>query len=128
MAKYGRAAVRATELLRAGAAASPPDAWATAVRQLFPRSSSARDKGCPRGAYLGLCEDGFVLGVEPGSYTRSVLNKRYAVRAARLLHERPDLAADPDTLWLRAVPGDRKEPNGQMEVVVALWRANLLEA
>jgi len=128
MAKYGVAAVRATQLLRRRRAVSPVEAWERAVREVFPGSPSAQAKGCPRGAYLGLCEDGFERGVDPGSYTRSVLNKRYAVRAANVLRERPELLGDESALWRHAVRGEEKAPNGQMEIVIALRRANLLEA
>jgi hypothetical protein len=46
---------------------------------------SAQKKGCPRGAFLGLCEEGLVKGIPAGNYTTSKDNKAYAVRAAELL-------------------------------------------
>ena len=61
MGKYGDAAVQATNLIRQGGY-HPRDAWKTAVRHQFPTQKSAREKGCPRAAYLGLCEAGIVRG------------------------------------------------------------------
>jgi hypothetical protein len=126
--KYGKAAVRATQLILSGDALSPPTAWAKAVREVFQGSASSQEKGCPRSAYLGLCESGLIRDVEPGSYTRSILNKRYAVRAVALLRAQPALAADPVGLWRRVVGGETKQPNNQIDVVIALWRAGLLES
>ena len=56
-------------------------------RRSIPTSVSAQKKGCPRGAFLGLCEDGLVKGIPAGNYTVSKDNKAYAVRAAELLIE-----------------------------------------
>lgn len=126
MGSYGSAAVRATELLRARDVSSPRDAWAKSVRREFPRSVASREKSCPRDAFLGLCEDGRVRGVRPGSYTRSRLNKLYTLQAVKILRAHPNLASDELTLWNRVMNGRKKTPNNQMEVVVALWRRRLL--
>ena len=121
MAKFGDAAVLATRFYRSGATKSPERAWESAVREVFPDSKSCQEKSCPRGAYLGLCEEGLVHGVPSGSYTRSKLNKSYAVSAVSLLRARPRLAENADTLWQLAVGESRKVHNGQMDVVLALW-------
>ncbi|MFF0913304.1 DUF6979 family protein [Brevibacillus sp. NPDC003359] len=39
----------------------------------------------PRWLTLELCEEGFVRGIEPGNYTKSLDNKTYALQAAELL-------------------------------------------
>lgn len=66
------------------------------------------------------------MGVAPGSYTRSVLNKGYALRALGALRRSPTLAADKGELWRTATNGQEIESNSQMEVVTALWKAGLL--
>jgi len=38
-------------------------------------------KGCPRGAFLELCEAGMIKGIASGKYTRSKRNKEYAIDA-----------------------------------------------
>ena len=37
---------------------TPVDAWARAVVKKFPDSISSQLKGCPKNAFLGLCDDG----------------------------------------------------------------------
>jgi len=80
-----------------------------------------RDKGCPKGAFLGLCEEGLVRGIPRGLYTQSRKNKEYAVRAVRLLKEGQYAPKDPFVLWSRVMAGDPKNYNQQMDVVLALW-------
>ena len=125
MREYGDVAVGATELARGGL--QPSEAWEEATRTIFPHSQSLQDKGCPRGAFLGLCEDGRVAGVPAGTYTRSRDNKGYALRAVELLAAEPGLAdAGPKALWERVMDGQPKAYNSQMDVVLALWQRGLL--
>jgi hypothetical protein len=70
MQEYGKVAIQATELSRLGGF-QPRAAWDRAIQTVFPDSTSLQDKACPRDAYLGLCENGLVVGVPPGMYTRS---------------------------------------------------------
>ena len=126
MTKYGEVATRAVGLLLWEPDTSPVEAWASAAARVFPDSPSSREKGCPKSAFLGLCEEGIVAGVSPGSYTRSVLNKEYAVRGLGALRSLPELATDPRQLWLTATNGKHVQPNSQMEVLTALWDAGLV--
>lgn len=126
MTRYGDAAIRAVALIRNGDKESPIRAWDTAIAEAFPQSKSSREKGCPRSAFLGLCESGRVKGVPAGTYTRSKKNKEYALIAMDLLKQNPALASDLSLLWNRVLAGESKAPNHQMAVVSALWTANLL--
>ncbi len=127
MNAYGRVAVRAVELVRDGDRGSPVEAWESAVWEVFPDSASSREKSCPRGAFLGLCEEGIVAEVPAGSYTRSRDNKGYAVSAAAFLAREPALAnASPRTLWSRVLAGHSKRHNSQMDVVLALHQRGWL--
>ncbi|MBM4306311.1 MAG: hypothetical protein FJ123_06185 [Deltaproteobacteria bacterium] len=126
MAKYGDAAIKATRFLLTGQANSPPEAWSSAVRAMFPISISSQQKGCPKTTYLGLCEDGLIKGVPPGKYTRSSKNKCYAVDAVKLLKQEPTLADDQEMLWSKVVKGEKKKPNNQMDVVISLWKKDLI--
>lgn len=126
MGKYGEVALRATSYLKHQSVVTPQDAWRKAVKEVFPGSNSSQNKGCPRGAYLGLCEEGMVSGVPEGSYTRSCDNKRYAIDAVRALSRQPSLANDRIELWSRIMSGLIKKENSQMDVVVELWRAGLI--
>ena len=120
---YGQAAIKATNMQHNGEYNSPRAAWGKAVEVVFPDSPSSQDKGCPRCAYLGLCEDGLVKGVPRGNYTNSEDNKRYAVNAVSELRKNPNLTSE--ELWERVAPKGKTE-NSQMDVVLALWKNNLI--
>lgn len=126
MGKYGKAAVRARNLLTAGGTSDPVSAWTQATREVFPNSPSSQKKGCPRGAFLGLCADGLVSGVASGNYTRSKDNRRYAREAVALLSQAPELAESPDELWKRVMRGEEKVENSQMDVAISLWQAGAI--
>jgi hypothetical protein len=127
MKAFGEVAIQATELVRSGACRAAPEAWELAGRDVLQQSASLQDKSCPKGAYLGLCEEGMVIGVPAGDYTRSKDNKGYAVRALKLLQEEPALAnIGPSSLWKHVLGGMSKTHNSQMDVVLALWHSGLL--
>src|SRR5947209_4822927 len=111
--KYGQAA-----LLAAKSSGKPMDRWLSATATIFPKSPSSQVKGCPKGAFLGLCEDGCVQGIEPGTYTTSKDNKRYAMRGLALLQEGHP-ADNPRVLWASVMNGTKKAHNSQMDVLLA---------
>lgn len=75
---------------------------------------------------LGLCEEGLVPGAAAGSYTRSVLNKRYGLRALAALRLRPELLEDDTKMWAIASDSSGISSNYQLDVVRALWVARLI--
>lgn len=119
--KFGLAAVKAADLAMRGL--HPSDAWGAVANTVFPDSPSSQVKGCPKSAFLGLAEEGYIVGIPPGRYTTSVDNKRYAVDALRLLQRNDKLADNPQELWRQVMKGEIKVHNHQMNVVTALWRA-----
>jgi hypothetical protein len=122
--RYGEAALIATRQA-ASLKVTPAARWESAMATLYPTSPSARRKGCPRGAFLGLCEERLVKGIPAGHYTSSIDNKDYAVRAAALLTEGKQYWST-TALW-RAVTNDlAKTHNSQMDVVLALWKNDLI--
>jgi hypothetical protein len=126
MANYGDAAVRAARLAQ-DQHLGPEDAWRRAAAVTFPNSVASQVKGCPKGAFLGLCEAGLVKGIPRGDYTRSQMNKQYAVNAVAALRRSPSLAQDRTALWKSALgSAAEKNHNGQMDVVVALWTSGLI--
>jgi hypothetical protein len=126
MGKYGRTAEIAVQLVAKNGSVTPREALDSAALTMFPNSSSSRTKGCPRGSFLGLCEMGVVQNVAAGSYTGSVENKDYAVRALQILRSNPALSSDKRTLWQTVTDGAGKAPNGQMDVVTTLFRSGLV--
>lgn len=127
MNKYGQTAVDAVKMYRQRRFDSPVSAWEHVAGIIFVGKKSSIAKACPKNAFLGLCEEGLVRGIPAGKYTRSRLNKDYALRAVKLLRKNPDLASDPKLLWRRVMDGEEKQHNGQMDVVVALWKAGLID-
>ena len=118
MSQYGEAACLAAEKARNGM--EPEQAWEKSVKEV-----ASQDKDCPRCAFLGLAEDGLIVGIPSGSYTRSRDNKRYAIEGVKLLRKEPDLCDNRSEMWRRIMrnePDKNKTPNNQMEVVAALWK------
>ena len=91
----------------------------------MPASAIARRKGRPRGAFLGLCEEGLGRGVPAGHYGASADNKSYAVGAAALLTEGKQ-SWSTSALWQAVEPDPEKTHNSQMDVVLALWKNDLI--
>lgn len=95
------------------------------MERLYPTSPTARKKGSPRGAFLGLCEEGLVKGIPPGSYAATRENKGYAVRAVALLAEGTQQWST-SALWRAVTDNSEKAHNSQMDVVMALWKNDLI--
>lgn len=126
MRSYGAAAIAAVKRYNQSDTSDVIAAWEGAVRVEFAGSESGQEKGCPRGAFLGLCAEGFVAGVPPGDYTDSVKNRRYAVTAARLIRANRALTSNRDELWRQCTAPVIIGENGQLDVVLALWDAGFL--
>ena len=124
MSKYGELACMAAASCNRGV--SPRDAWERNAKKVFPTQEASRKKGCPKSTFLGLAEEGLIVGVKPGHYTTSKKNKKYAIRAHEILCSNESLAADPIALWTIVMDGDQKVPNEQMEVVISLWKKGLI--
>jgi hypothetical protein len=128
MNKYGVVAIKAVELLSMVEQSEPLTAWNTAASDVFGEGTWAQRKGCPKNAFLGLCEEGLIRGVPKGNYTyrSDSLNKAYAVEAVELLRVNPELANDRNGLWEEVMKGVKKSQNSQMDVVLALWNNDLI--
>ena len=123
--KYGLAARKAVDLMVIGDATSPKNAWEKAVKEVF-KKEVYREKGCPRAAFLGLCEDGLIKNITPGNYTKSLKNKSYAVKAVQLLKKNPELRYNKKLLWEKIIIGKKISHNYQLDVVINLWENNLI--
>ena len=125
--RYGEAAVCAAKLCQDNRH-DPVEAWRLAVQEYI-ATQSGRAKGCPKGAFLGLCSRGKILGINPGNYSRSVDNRDYALTAVKILQEQSGVAElSAPELWDKVMTRHNKSivPNGQMEVVLALWHEGLI--
>jgi hypothetical protein len=122
--KYGEAALIAARMETYGKAITPAARWDQATARLYPTSPSAQRKSCPRDAFLGLCEAGLIKGIPAGQYTRSDKNKTYATRAVALLDAGTHKTVT--TLWAEVTDGEPIHHNSQMDVVLALWKNDLI--
>jgi hypothetical protein len=122
--RYGEAALMAA---RQGAPAdiNPVARWESAMEKLYPTSAAARKKACPRGTFLGLCEEGLVIGIPAGRNTTSKDDKAYAVRAVALLTEGTQHCST-SALWRAVTNGAEKAHNSQMDIVLALWNNDFI--
>lgn len=126
--RYGDVAVAAAKMCNSNKL-DPCEAWVLAAQNGFPTSPSSQKKGCPRGAFLGLCNEGLVRGVSKGKYSRSVLNSCYAVTAVEILQTLDGQRLDRNELWdaVMAKTGKQIQHNYQMDVVLALWDKQLID-
>ena len=132
MGKYGSTAIRTATLLAAGAE-SAEGAWSEVAAKVFPDAPEARKKTCPREAFLGLCQEGLLVGV-PHTVCRREdgrRNRLYSVTAANLLATDAELAVKGKReLWRRVLEHTGSDPNKraneQMDVVLSLWDAGMI--
>ncbi len=122
--KYGEAALIAARMETHGKAITPAARWDQATAKLYPTSPSAQRKGGPRFAFLSLCEAGLVKGIPAGQYAPPNRAKAYALRAVALLSAGTHKTTT--TLWAEVADGEDIPHNSQMDVVLALWKNNLI--
>ena len=123
--RYGEAALMAVRMDAHGKSLTPQERWDDAVKKLYPITPAGRKKSAPRLAFLGLCEAGLVRGIHGDAFASATnKNKTYAVAAAKLL-----VAGTHKTvtqLWSAVTQGEDIPHASQMDVVLALWKNNLI--
>ncbi|SHO56980.1 DUF6979 family protein [Vibrio quintilis] len=124
MNKYGKVAVQAVKTAQTGI--HPVKAWKQAAAYEFGECKASAEKGCPKSSFLGLAEEGLIQDIPGGNYTKSEINKRYALELLRLLKQEPELVHHKSVLWKKACGSDTKRHNGQRDVVIGLWCEGLL--
>lgn len=127
--KYVQAAINAVHYVETKKFVDPVEAWSFATGELFGEGSWGQRKGCPKTAFLGLCEDGYVKGIPQGRYNHkeNSLNKRYAINTVKLFHEDPSMAHENSKkLWSVVTEGKVIKPNYQVDIVKALWRKGMI--
>jgi len=122
--RYGEAALIAARQGSSGIA-DPAARWESAMHQLYATSATSRKKISPRGAFLGLCEEGLVKGIPAGQYNASKDHKAYALQAAALLAE-GTRSWSTSALWQAVTNDPEKKHSSQMDVVLALWKNGLI--
>ena len=119
--KYGDVAIKAASLVDKEWF-TPREAWNKAASEVFENSPSSAQKGCPRTAFLSLCELGLVKGVAKGFYVKSNSNKEYTISAYhKLLNSREKFSRS--ELWKTV---SDKTHNSQIDVLFGLYIQGLL--
>lgn len=126
MGKYGQTAIKAVNLIQRIPDLSPDEAWEKAAIDIFGKAALNQTKKCPKGVFLGLCEEGLVKGVVRGEYTKSKMNKQYAIKGLKLINEEPILCENENLLWIKVIGGSGKKYNFQMDVVISLRKEELI--
>lgn len=124
--QYGLAAIDAVNLMKNGIVENPRIAWEEALSKYCERGSFAWEKGCPRGTFLGLCEEGYIKGIPKGKYTNSKKNKAYGIEAVKALKKNPLFINDSIKLWQQIPNRTAQNQNGQLDVVIALWNEDMI--
>lgn len=77
--KYGQVALLyAKELIETKQLPSK-EGWEAKARLVFTKNSFV-EKGCPKDCFLGICEEGLIVGIPKGKYTNSKKNRLMASR------------------------------------------------
>jgi hypothetical protein len=129
MADFGTVAVNVAKRWAENKSIDPHKVWAEECLKAGLSDSLVR-KGCPKGTFLGLCEEELVKDIDKGNYTKSIKNKSYGLAAVKILAKNPSLTNSPYELWdaiLEEVPDRCQTPNHQMDVVIELWVNNLIK-
>ncbi len=121
--RYGEAAIL-TARAEAEYRSHPGDRWSEVVAKLYPTSPTAQRKGGPRQAFLSLCEAGLIKGIPAGQYAAPHRGKTYATRAVSLLEAGTHTSIN--SLWAEVTDGEDVPHASQMDVVMALWKNNLI--
>lgn len=132
MNQFGVAAVNAANLIQQTPQLLPEDAW-DQVMAATSLSASTVCKCCPREAFIGLADSGLIYGTTPLRKVAVGWNGIYAIVGVAILRNiqatRTRQKGDADQLWsyvMNALSPKSVDQNNQMEVVLALWAANLI--
>ncbi|WP_238653205.1 DUF6979 family protein [Paenibacillus piscarius] len=68
MSKYGLAAIKAASLIKDEPGCTPLNGWNQSTNELYGENTHSQRKGCPKNAFLGLCEEGLIRGISKGNY------------------------------------------------------------
>ncbi|EPY6430836.1 DUF6979 family protein [Clostridium sporogenes] len=81
MNKYAQIAINAVKRINSDSSIDPKLAWEIEANKMFGEKKASARKGCPKNAFLGLCQEGLIKGIPKGIYNTkpNSLNKKYAL-------------------------------------------------
>lgn len=125
MNKYAQVAINTVEKIKINPNLNPKDAWKIEAALIFGEGTHSYKKGCPKGSFLGLCEEGLIEDIPSGKYTNSECNKRYAIEAVNYLKKNGGNITVAE-LW-NAIGNEGKRQNQQMSIVIELFNRNMIK-
>lgn len=129
MNKYAKVAIEVAEELQSMKKEEQKkidlgDLWKEKCKENEFKEASIK-KGCPRLAFIGLCENNLIKGIEIKNSDKESLNKNYAVEAVKVLKNNKKNYT-PKELWKEIGNKDKKH-NSQMDIILALWEKGMIE-
>ncbi|QDY32688.1 DUF6979 family protein [Clostridium sporogenes] len=126
MNKYAQIAINVVKRINSNSSIDPKLAWEIEADKIFEGRKVSVRKGCPKNAFLGLCEEGLIKGIPKGIYnTKSnSLNKEYVLDGYKYLKDN-DKNIKPRELWKQIGMGE-KAYNSQMDILCGLFKSGLL--
>lgn len=100
------------------------DLWKEKCKENEFKEASIK-KVCPRLAFIGLCENNLIKGIEIKNSNKESLNKNYAIEAVKVL-KNDERNYTSKELWEEIGNKDKKH-NSQMNIVLALWEKGMVE-
>lgn len=100
------------------------DLWKEKCKENEFKEASIK-KGCPRLAFIGLCEKNLIKDIEIKNSNKESLNKNYAIEAVKVLKNDKRNYTSKE-LWEKIGNKDKKH-NSQMNIVLALWEKGMIE-
>lgn len=129
MNKYAKVAIEVAEELQSMKKEEQKkinlgDLWKEKCKENEFKEASIK-KGCPRLAFIGLCENNLIKGIEIKNSNKESLNKNYAIEAVKVLKNDKRNYTSKE-LWEEIGNKDKKH-NSQMNIVLALWEKGMIE-
>lgn len=100
------------------------DLWKEKCKENEFKEASIK-KVCPRLAFIGLCENNLIKGIEIKNSNKESLNKNYVIEAVKVL-KNDERNYTSKELWEEIGNKDKKH-NSQMNIVLALWEKGMVE-
>lgn len=129
MNKYAKVAIEVAEELQSMKKEEQKkidlgDLWKEKCKENEFKEASIK-KGCPRLAFIGLCENNLIKDIEVKNSNKESLNKNYVVEAVKVLkNDKRNYTSK--KLWEEIGNKDKKH-NSQMDIVLALWEKGMIE-
>ncbi|MBF0233357.1 MAG: hypothetical protein HQK65_10020 [Desulfamplus sp.] len=122
---YGQIALDATNAFQQLLSTTLLQAWSNSLK-----INNTNDKDCPRVAFLGLCEDGFVANVPKGNYIQKtnvsvIKQKAIGIRNIIMNNNPPSIPTQSkNSIWSQV--GGTGQDQGVIDVVYTLFNNGIL--